>query len=634
MVSYLSIRFVQQYFLLITGYVLATATTYAQTIRYVSPTGPNATPATAMSWANSTSDLQGAINASQPGDQVWVAAGTYKPGGNANTDRTISFSMKNGVAIYGGFTGTETALNQRPAINPVNGQPSSSTLSGEIGDPSSTSDNSYHVIMNTIELNNTAVLDGFVVTRGNGEGNFPNSAGGGVYNYASGNGSYCSPTFLNCSFIKNSSSFAGGAIYNDGNNSGNCSPVLTNCFFTDNSASVGGAIYTRGADSGISSPVLTNCLFRSNIATSQGGAIFNRGSSAGTNNYVLTNCSFQSNSAVNAGGAVYNTTESSGIGNPILTNCSFQSNSTSYVGGAIYNNTYNSDSAPVLSNCAFQNNTAQWAGGIFTYSYSGNNNSVLTNCSFLNNSARWGGGIYNWGDAGNCSSSLINCSFQGNSATGTGGAMINQTSSNSIINLQLANCILFGNGGESTFGPYYTGTTISATYSIFESAAVSGASQINLTGMGNLLNITTSPFTSTSSVALATCSPAINAGNPVSITALSEPYSATALPTTDLIGSPRIFGGRVDMGAVEYQHHPQCPTRLYVNAGASGSNTGLDWKNAFTNLQDALSYTNSLSLTEIWVAAGVYKPTSTTARDISFSMKNGVTIYGGFVGTA
>ncbi|WP_367120188.1 choice-of-anchor Q domain-containing protein, partial [Spirosoma sp. 48-14] len=50
---------------------------------------------------------------------------------------------------------------------------------------------------------------------------------------------------------------------------------------------------------------------------------------------------------------------------------------------------------------------------------------------------------------------------------------------------------------------------------------------------------------------MATGSPAINAGTPASVTVASGPYSATALPATDLVGNARIVGGRVDMGAVE-----------------------------------------------------------------------------------
>lgn len=154
---------------LTTSLLLALATAQAQT-RFVSTTGTNSNPASATSWATSTTNLQGAINASASGDQVWVAAGVFKPGGNTNTDPAVSFSMKNGVAIYGGFAGTETLLSQRPALNPVAGQPSSTTLSGDIGNPSSTTDNSYHVIHNpaSLSLTTSALLDGFVITGSQG----------------------------------------------------------------------------------------------------------------------------------------------------------------------------------------------------------------------------------------------------------------------------------------------------------------------------------------------------------------------------------------------------------------------------------------------------------------------------------
>ena len=48
------------------------------------------------------------------GDEVWVAAGTYKPTGGA--DQTISFNPPAGVKIYGGFAGTETSRGQRDWI--------------------------------------------------------------------------------------------------------------------------------------------------------------------------------------------------------------------------------------------------------------------------------------------------------------------------------------------------------------------------------------------------------------------------------------------------------------------------------------------------------------------------------------
>jgi predicted outer membrane repeat protein len=71
-------------------------------------------------------------------------------------------------------------------------------------------------------------------------------------------------------------------------------------------------------------------------------------------------------------------------------------------------------------------------------------------------------------------------------------------------------------------------------------------------------------------------------------------------------------------------------TKCYVKANAgSGANTGLSWANAYTNLQSALG---SSDCTEVWVAAGTYKPTTGSDRTATFQLKNGVTLYGGFAG--
>ncbi|MFZ4572631.1 MAG: IPT/TIG domain-containing protein, partial [Bacteroidales bacterium] len=109
--------------------------TYFQGVIYVnaSATGAN----NGSSWTDAYTSLQTAITSAFSSQQIWVAAGTYKP--TATTDRTISFVMKEGVAIYGGFAGTETLLTDRaPSVNVT-------ILSGEIG-AAGTSDNSYHVV--------------------------------------------------------------------------------------------------------------------------------------------------------------------------------------------------------------------------------------------------------------------------------------------------------------------------------------------------------------------------------------------------------------------------------------------------------------------------------------------------------
>nr|WP_293838412.1 choice-of-anchor Q domain-containing protein [uncultured Arsenicibacter sp.] len=517
------------------------------TTRYVSTTG--ITPAaSATSWATSTTDLQGAIDASQPGDQVWVVTGLYKPTPTTGPDsRTISFSMKNGVAIYGGFAGGETSLSQRPTINPVAGKPGSSTLSGDIDNDGTLTNNSYHVISNPTGLTTTAVLDGFVITGGNASGSSANM-GGGMYN----NGS--SPTLTNCLFVDNQAtggngnSNKGGAIYNNGS-----SPTLTNCSFQGNQATGGGANHGGAMYNESSSPTLTNCSFQNNQATGGGGS-------------------------ANYGGAMYNFNGS----NPTLTNCSFQGNQitggngSSTNGGAIYNN----GSSPTLTNCSFQNNQATG-----------------------NRSSNYGGAMYNTYS----NPTLTNCSFQGNQNTGTASVDLGWAMYNFSSHPVLTNTVMWNNGGSNTF--FNNGSTLTARYSLFDNT-----SGVDVTGPGNLTT-TTSPFVSATSVALLPCSPAVNAGDPNTTTA--------TVGTTDLAGNPRFFGGRIDMGAVEYQ------ARLYVAASQTANvGDGQSWATAFPDLQSALTYPCSQNLTEIWVAAGTYKP----ARGSSFSMLPGVAIYGGFKG--
>ena len=55
------------------------------------------------SWALAKRSITNSMATVAPGDQIWVASGIY----------TQLVTLKAGVALYGGFNGTETALNQR-----------------------------------------------------------------------------------------------------------------------------------------------------------------------------------------------------------------------------------------------------------------------------------------------------------------------------------------------------------------------------------------------------------------------------------------------------------------------------------------------------------------------------------------
>jgi hypothetical protein len=57
-----------------------------------------------LSWADAFVDLQDALAIAIPGDEIWVAEGTYKP--TTGTDLLATFQLSSGVALYGGFAGT------------------------------------------------------------------------------------------------------------------------------------------------------------------------------------------------------------------------------------------------------------------------------------------------------------------------------------------------------------------------------------------------------------------------------------------------------------------------------------------------------------------------------------------------
>ena len=236
---------------------------------------------TGASWQNAFNDLQSALGVSDC-TEVWVAEGTYKPTGPAGgTDRTASFELKSGVALYGGFAGTETLLTQRnPMTNPT-------ILSGDIGETAVTTDNSYHVVVSS-GADTTALLDGFTITAGNASSTVsPDDSGGGMLNTSG------SPSLANVTFSANSATYGGGM-----ENYYYSNPSLVNVTFSANSATGGGGMANL-----YSSPDLVNVTFNGNSATWEGGGMYS------TYQYgsgpSLRNVTFSGNSAP-SGGAVSN----------------------------------------------------------------------------------------------------------------------------------------------------------------------------------------------------------------------------------------------------------------------------------------------------------------------------------------
>jgi predicted outer membrane repeat protein len=263
---------------------------------------------TGDSWGDAYTSLQDALSAASACAtiaEIWVADGTYYA--TDDTDRAATFQLINNVAVYGGFAGGETALAQRDWVaNPT-------ILSGDIGTPADSTDNSYHVV-NGSGSDSTAVLDGLTVTSGNASG-APITQGGGIYILGSG-----APTLANLVITRNSATWGGGMVCNAAS-----SPTLTNVVFALNSVNgTGGGlnIFNGGT------PVLTNVTFWNNSAGS-GGAM---GSWDGSNPTFI-NVTVANNSASNQGGAIYNQNNS----NPTVINTILWGN-TAPTGPQIHNN--------------------------------------------------------------------------------------------------------------------------------------------------------------------------------------------------------------------------------------------------------------------------------------------------------
>jgi predicted outer membrane repeat protein len=282
---------------------------------------------TGLTWTDAFTNLQDALKDATAGDEIWVAKGVYTP--TDGTGCAATFSLVQGVALYGGFGATETVRSERDWEANV------TILSGDLrGDDITAGDgivtdtdnisgtNACHVT-SAAGVTETARLDGFVITAGQARGGQAN--GGGMHSWNA------SPTVENVTFIGNSAG-NGGGIYNNGSN-----PALVNVTFNGNSAALGGGMYNW-----LSDPVLTSVTFGRNAATNNGGGAFNYLSYP-----VLTNTIFSGNTATNNGGGIFNNGSS-----PALTHVTFTGNSAALAGG-MYNG---SGSNAEITNCILWGN--------------------------------------------------------------------------------------------------------------------------------------------------------------------------------------------------------------------------------------------------------------------------------------
>jgi hypothetical protein len=258
------VRFAKTFRAAVVSITLGASVAGATTI-YVRSSASGANNGT--SWTDAYTSLQTAVAAAVSTDEIWVAAGTYKP--TSTADRNFSFAMKNGVGIYGGFAGTETIRSQR---NPV---ANATILSGDIGTVGVTTDNSYHVVTSDGTVTATGILDGFTVTAGRADGVVdPTDRGAGAY-VSGGSASFVRVVFAN--------GYAGNR---------------------------GGGVRVAAG-----SPSFTECTFQANFGQTAGGGL----SAASVGNMQVKSCVFRSNSVGNStGGGGIEATDNTSVINSVL----------------------------------------------------------------------------------------------------------------------------------------------------------------------------------------------------------------------------------------------------------------------------------------------------------------------------
>ncbi len=364
---------------------------------------------TGADWANAFTDLQSALAAATSGDEIWVATGTYTPGPVGDT--ASSFRLKQGVALYGGFAGSEYQRAQRNWLQHP------TTLTGDLGHDDEYgpyawyqgwnihTPNSVHVLQS--DGNDAgAVVDGFTIMAGSG------GAGGGLYL------SNSHALIRNCTLLRNSAGFThgGGAFCVDS------SATFSFCRFIENYVHLGsgGGIYITGA----SALTVVDCTFTANqVITSAGGA---EGQGAGIENrstqpVAVTRCTFDGNS-----------------GRSFYSCCPIEIAR----GGGISSFT----AGLIVRDCIFRNNQAHAGGGMYVWG-----NTTIINSVFYNNTASsiaMSGGADGGGFAGGiggltftpADTSMVNCVIVGNHASE--GAGFEMSYSHRAV---LRNCIVWGN---------------------------------------------------------------------------------------------------------------------------------------------------------------------------------------------
>lgn len=213
------------------------------------------------SWNTPLTTISSAMTKAVAGDEIWVARGDYKV--------TQAIEMKKGVALYGGFYGTETIREVRDWYRHP------TKIIGAIAS----------VIVSARDLDSTARLDGFYLK---GATRHALEIVGGTFtvfncHFTENRGEYGAAVYAHyasrvkfeyCVFSKNSVTGSGGAVRVDNGidpQKYGWGIYFGQCGFIDNEAAEDGGAIEFSEVVGI--PQISSCVFYNNKAGNNGGAV-------------------------------------------------------------------------------------------------------------------------------------------------------------------------------------------------------------------------------------------------------------------------------------------------------------------------------------------------------------------------
>lgn len=575
-----------------------TLTDIPSTRRYVTQAG-GLPPRDGRTWetAYNASELQGAIE--EPGvSDVWVGAGFYRPTKavkmSSGSDVTsLMFHMKEGVNLYGGFQGSEIALEERQKGESPWTFVNATILDGDMnGNGAKDAGDAQHVVY------------------------FPAA---NIANVANADFNYTTETIVNGFTIQNGYSgytSAGTGFDKAGGVQIVGKSTLSECIVRDNK----GKWAAGGIRMGGTNAKLVSCLVTNNVAEAEqaGGILISSGSA------IIEGCTISNNTSKLGGGGAYVD------GVTTFKKCQFiknigESNDAAISGGGLFIKVpgVRLESCQILANKAGTGGAAQGGAINSTQNAGWTVSTVITNCLFANNESTANvAGVLLW----NNKAEVINSTFVNNkglSANPTGSALW-VTGAGSLIH----NNIFWNN-------KIGTGTEINLGGSLLNNA-INGAGAGNIAidaGSANALVKFVTPSTTqgvagyveTANWSLAPGSVCIGAGTP------------SGAPSIDILGENR--SNPPSIGAYEYPTGTMIAggtpnasaEKLYVTITGAGDKNGSSWIHALPGgaLSDTvLKESNDLgSLKEVYVGAGTYVSKTTGS---GFTVPAGVEVYGGY----